>query len=110
MWVNIYSVTSLFFVEDGVDCHYTTVSINATIFAGYASQSFNVFLNDDNILAPTEQFEVVIKAIHLIAEQQPIPLVVLGAITVANGTILDDDGKLVIFCIGNRMDLRPIKE
>ena len=40
---------------------------------------------------------MVIKAIHLIGEQQPIPPVVLGAITVANGTILDDDGKLVMF-------------
>ena len=96
MWVNIYLVTSLFFVGDGKNCHYTTISINATIFAGNASQSFNVFLNDDNILEPIEQFEVVIKAIHLIGEQQPIPLVVLGAITV---TILDDDGKLVIFLV-----------
>ena len=78
---------------------YTTFHTNIPIFAGNASQSFNFPLNDDNILEPTEQFEVVIQAIHLIGEQQPIPPVVLGAITVANGTILDDDGKLVIFVV-----------
>ena len=63
-------------------------------FAGNTSQSFNVFLYDDNIHETSEQFEVIIKTIHPIGEQQPIPLVVLGAITVAYGTILDDDGKL----------------
>ena len=74
---------------------YNTVFKNITIFAGNTSQSFDVSLYDDNVLETTEQFEVVIKAIHLIGEQQPIPLVVLGYITVTNGTILDDDSKLV---------------
>ena len=68
--------------------------MNVTISVGDMYQLFDVPLNDDNTLEQSEQFEVVIKAIHLIAEQQPIPPVVLGAITVANGTILDDDGKL----------------
>ena len=76
---------------------YTTISTNITIFAGNTSQSFNVLLYDDDILETTEQFEVTIKTIHLIGEQQPIPPVVLGAITVANGIVLDDDGKLATF-------------
>ena len=90
-----YLVTILYFVlciGEGVD--YTAVFTNITIFAGNTSQSFDVPLYDDNVLEITEQFQVVIKAIHLIGEQQPIPPVVLGAITVANGTILDDDSKL----------------
>ena len=68
--------------------------MNVTFSVGDTYQSFNVPLNDDNTLEKSEQLEVVIKAIHPIGEQQPIPPVVLGAITVANGTILDDDGKL----------------
>ena len=76
---------------------YTTISTNITIFAGNTSQSFNVLLYDDDILETTEQFEVIIKTIHLIGEQQPIAPVVLGAITVANGIVLDDDGKLATF-------------
>ena len=83
-------------VGEGVD--YTTVSTNVTILAGSSSQSFNVSLTDDNILEPTEQFEVVIKAIHLIEEQQLIPLVLIGATNVSTGTILDDDGKLLPCC------------
>ena len=74
------------------------MSTNVTIPAGSSSQSFNVSLTDDNILEPTEQFEVVIKAIHLIEEQQPIPLVLIGATNVSTGTILDDDGKLLPCC------------
>ena len=64
-----------------------------TLFAGNTSKSFNVLLIDDNVLEPTEQFTVVIKAIHLIGEQ-PIPPVVVGANTVATGIIFDNDGKL----------------
>ena len=52
------------------------MSTNLTIFAGSSSLSFNVSLTDDNILEPTEQFEVVIKAIHLIEGEQQIPTVV----------------------------------
>ena len=68
--------------------------MNVTFSVGSIYQIFDVTLNNDNTLEQSKQFEVVIKAIHLIGEQQPIPPVVLGAITVANGTILDDDGKL----------------
>ena len=81
----------LCFIGEGVD--YITVSRNVTFFAGNTSQFFDVPLIDDSILEPTEQFTVVIKAIHLIGEQ-PIPPVVIGGITVATGTILDNDGKL----------------
>ena len=82
------------FVGEGVD--YTTVLINVTFSVGDTYQLFDVSLTNDNTLEQSEQFEVMIKAIHLIGEQQPIPPVVLGAITVANGTILDDDGKLYL--------------
>ena len=81
-------------VGEGVD--YTTLSTNVTIFAGSSSQSFNVSLTDDNILEPTEQFEIEIKAIHLIGGQQPIPFVLTGAYNVATGTVLDDDGKITV--------------
>ena len=85
------------YVGGGID--YTTVLMNVTFSAGNIYQSFNVPLNDDNTLEQNEQFKVVIKAIHLIGEQQPIPPVVLGATTVANGTILDDDGKINYNCM-----------
>ena len=77
------------FVGEGVD--YTTVFTNVTFPAGNTSQIVIVPLNNDDILEPTEQFQVVIKEIYVIGEE-PIPSVVLGAITEANGTILDDDG------------------
>ena len=85
-------VIVLLFIGGGVD--YTSVLLNVTFSVGDIYQLFNISLTNDNILEQSEQFEVVIKAIHLVGEQQPIPPVVLGAITVANGTILDDDGKL----------------
>ena len=84
-----------YFIGGGVD--YTSVLMNVTFSVGDTYQLFDVPLNDDNTLEQSEHFEVMIKAIHLIGEQQPIPPVVLGAITVANGTILDDDGKLDMF-------------
>ena len=87
------------FVGEGVD--YTTVLINVTFSVGDTYQLFNISLTNDNTLEQSEHFEVVIKAIHLIGEQQPIPPVVLGTITVANGTILDDDGKLDVFISNN---------
>ena len=68
--------------------------MNVTFSIEDTYQFIDVPLIDDNVLEQSEQFEVMIKAIHLMAERQPIPPVVLGAITVANGTILDDDGKL----------------
>ena len=61
--------------------------------AGSTSQIVNVTLSDDDILEPTKQYQVFIKAITVTGEK-PIPPVILGDITVANGTILDDDGKL----------------
>ena len=77
-------------IGGGVD--YTSVSTNVTIFAGNVSEVFDVPVNDDNVLEPTEQFEAVIKAIHLIEGQEPTQPVLVGAITVATGTILDNDG------------------
>ena len=68
--------------------------MNVTFSAGNTSEFFGVPLIDDSVLEPTEQFTVVIKAIHLIGEQ-PIPSVVIGANTEATGTILDNDGKLL---------------
>jgi len=84
----------LCFIVGGED--YTTTSTNVTFFAGNTSQFFDVPLINDNSLEPTEQFEVVIKAIHLIEDQQPSPPVVIGSTTVANGVIIDNDGKLFI--------------
>lgn len=84
-------------VGGGVD--YTDVSTNITFFAGSTSQVLNVTLIDDNVLEPTEQFEAVIKAIHLISGQQLIPPVVLGSVTEADGDILDNDGKLYAFTL-----------
>ena len=81
----------------GVD--YTTVVMNVTFSIEDTYQFIDVPLIDDNVLEQSEQFEVVIKAIHPIGEQQSIPPVVLGAITVANGTILDDDGKFNMYII-----------
>ena len=81
------------FVGEGID--FATVSMNVTFLAGNTSQFFDVPLIDDDVLEPTEQFTVVIKAIHLIGEQ-PVPPVVIGTNTEANGTILDDDGNLCI--------------
>ena len=80
------------FISIGGGVDYTSVSRNVTIGAGNVSKVFDVPVNDDNILEPTEKFEAVIKAIHLIGRQQPIPPVVIGLITVATGTILDNDG------------------
>ena len=74
---------------------YISVSRNVTIVAGNVSQTFDVPLIDDNILEPTEQFEAVIKAIHLIEGQEPTQPVLVGEITVATGTILDNDGMLL---------------
>ena len=71
-----------------------------TFFAGYTSQFFDVFLINDSVLEPTEQFTVVIKAIHLIGEQ-PVPPVVIGTNTEATGTILDNDGKLYFYAFGS---------
>jgi len=88
----MYLIT-LYFIAGGED--YTNASTNVTFSAGDTSQFFNVTLIDDNILEPTEQFEAVIKAIHLIGGQQPIPPVIIGSTTVANGVIVDNDGKLL---------------
>ena len=88
-----------FVIGGGVD--YTSVLMNLTFSVGDTYQLFNIPLTNDNTLEQSEHFEVVIKAIHLIGEEQPIPPVVLGAITVANGTILDDDGKLDVFISNN---------
>ena len=96
---HVLLIIVLLFIGGGVD--YTTVLMNVTFSVGDTYQLFNISLTNDNTLEQSEHFEVVIKAIHLIGEQQPIPPVVLGAITVANGTILDDDGKLDIFISNN---------
>jgi len=88
-----YYLTTLYFIAGGED--YTTASTNVTFFAGDRSQFFNVSLIDGNILEPTKQFEAVIKAIHLIEDQQPNPPLIIGSTTVANGVIIDNDGKLL---------------
>ena len=80
------------FVGRGID--YTAVLINVTFLAGTTSQFFDVPLINDTVLEPTEQFIVEIKAIYLI--EQPVPPVIIGSNTVATGTILDDDGKLLL--------------
>ena len=80
------------YVGEGID--YTTVSINVTFIAGSISQFIDVPLINDTVLEPTEEFTVEIKAIHLM--EQPVPPVVIGSNTVATGTILDDDGKLLL--------------
>ena len=77
------------FVGEGID--FTTVSTSVTFPAGSTSQIVNVTLNDDDILEPTEQYQVFIKSI-IVTGEEPIPPVVLGDIIVANGTILDNDG------------------
>jgi len=87
-----YYLTTLF-IAGGED--YSAVSTNVTFFAGNTSQFFNVSLVDNNILEPTERFEAAIKAVHLIGGRQPIPPVVIGSTTVANGVIVDNDGKLL---------------
>ena len=73
-----------------------------TFFAGNTSQILSIILVDDSVLEPTEQFEVEIKAIHLI-EGEPIPSVLIGPNNVTTGIILDDDGKLLtcIFLLNN---------
>ena len=65
-----------------------------TFPVGSTSEFVNVTLNDDDILEPTEQYEVFIKSI-IVTGEEPIPPVVLGDITEATGTILDDDGQLL---------------
>lgn len=73
---------------------FIAASANVTFPAGSTSQFFNVTLIDDSNLEPTEEFEVVIKAVHLIGGQQPVPPVVIGANTEVTGIILDNDGIL----------------
>ena len=58
--------------------------------AGSTSQIVKVTLTDDDIPEPTKQYQVFIKAISVTGEE-PIPPVILGDITVANGIILDND-------------------
>ena len=89
-----YLIT-LYLIAGGED--YNITSTNVTFFVGNRYQFFNIFLIDDNILEPAKQFGVVIKAIHLIGGQQPNPPVIIGSTTVANGVIIDNDGKIYLF-------------
>jgi len=88
----MYIPDSLYLIAGGED--YNITSTNVTFFAGNRHQFLNIPLIDDNILEPTEQFEAVIKAIHLIGGQQPIPPVVIGSTAIVNGVIVDNDGKI----------------
>ena len=75
-------------IGEGID--YTTVSTSVMFPGGSTSQIVNVALTDDDIPEPTEQYQVFIKAISVTGEE-PIPPVILGDITVANGIIIDND-------------------